>query len=402
MVVLEEIMEHYYKQPLYFSKFKCIGGDCPESCCGGWQVFWKTSELENLKKADVSEDLKHTTDESFSYVKDKECYQIKLCDDGRCPFHDRETDLCNIQREVGEKYLGTVCKQYPRHYIENSNQIIRWCATSCPAVIDILFNDEYAMDVEMVLARDQDKLDRTTITVDTVKAVSLDPMRKIRIPLFDFYTELLLDKSRDIEISIIVTALAVKHLTDAEKKGNYVGIPEIIGMLKKMLSTPDVVKSLSEIQPNYQLKFKLVNNMLVKFFRYNPNISNISALHNGNELVTERYLTGLENFYAAFDNNKFVLKNVIMNTFYDMNLPLGKYKRTLFENYSFFVLAAASFKTVAATVGYCSKNIKEDFKICVAEMSRGFSHDIHRGDEMIEEMIQMGLTTPAHLALIIK
>ena len=85
-----------------------------------------------------------------------------------------------------------------------------------------------------------------------------------------------------------------------------------------------------------------------------------------------------------------------------MNMPLGKLKRSLFENYAYFVLASASIKTVAAAVGFSSENIVNDFKMSVAEMSRNFSHNIHGADAITEDIKQMGLTSPAHLALIIK
>lgn len=395
-------MDHFYIQPKYFREFRCIGGGCPESCCDGWYINWKPYELDKLKSNACPDKLDELIKDSFILSDNKEYYSIKLCDDGRCPFHNRETGLCDIQKQAGEEYLGVVCKQYPRHYIEHDNQIIRWCVTSCPAVIDILMNDENAVNIEKVLARDQDKLDRSTVVMDHAEAVSADPIKRVRMELFDFYTDMLLDKSRDLDTSIILTALAVKHFTDAEKKHNYNIIPQMAKDLKKQLNNPAVAKSLDDLKPNYQLKFKLVNNMLVKFFGNSSNAINISALHDGNQLNFESYLNGIENFNTAFDNKPFILKNIIMNTFYDMNLPIGKFKRSLFENYAFFVLAAAAFKTVAAAIGFSSEHIKDDFKLCASEMSRSFSHDLIKADMIVEDMLKTGITSPAHLAIIIK
>ena len=30
---MQYIIPHYYK------KFACIGGDCPDTCCAGWQIM---------------------------------------------------------------------------------------------------------------------------------------------------------------------------------------------------------------------------------------------------------------------------------------------------------------------------------------------------------------------------
>ena len=40
--------------PQYYDKFKCIGSECPETCCQGWQItldketFNKYQKLDNL------------------------------------------------------------------------------------------------------------------------------------------------------------------------------------------------------------------------------------------------------------------------------------------------------------------------------------------------------------------
>ena len=83
-------------------------------------------------------------------------------------------------------------------------------------------------------------------------------------------------------------------------------------------------------------------------------------------------------------------------------MPIGKFKRSLFENYAYFVLVAASIKTVAASVGFSSDNIIKDFNLCVSEMNRRFSHTVRLADMIIEDMLQMGINSPAHLAIIIK
>lgn len=289
-------MEHFYKQPKYFSKFRCIGGKCPESCCDGWEVNWKKEEIDKLNSIECSERLKELINSSFELqkngyyniklggvlsVNDNDRVQKTFLEKAVCPFHDLETGLCDIQKELGEKYLGIVCRQYPRHYIETGNQVLRWCTTSCPAVIDILLDNEDALDIENVIARDYGSLDKSTVTVDTGEALRSDPIRRLRTELFDFYTGMLLDKSRDIDISIILTALAVKHFTDAESKGRFNDIPDIIKAMTKQLNDSSVVKSIQEIKPNYQLKFKLVNNMLVKHFGERTDLISISALHDG-------------------------------------------------------------------------------------------------------------------------
>ena len=90
------------------------------------------------------------------------------------------------------------------------------------------------------------------------------------------------------------------------------------------------------------------------------------------------------------------------NMFYDLKMPIGYPKRTPFENYAYFVVAAASIKTVAAAIGFSEKNIVEKFKTGASRMCRGLMHSEGKAYYTMDEIKELGLTSPAHLALIIK
>ena len=44
---MQYIIPHYYK------KFACIGGDCPDTCCAGWQIMIDpfTEKIQTDKRA---------------------------------------------------------------------------------------------------------------------------------------------------------------------------------------------------------------------------------------------------------------------------------------------------------------------------------------------------------------
>ena len=35
-----------YLKPHYYDKFVCTAGDCPDSCCAGWQIVIDETSLE--------------------------------------------------------------------------------------------------------------------------------------------------------------------------------------------------------------------------------------------------------------------------------------------------------------------------------------------------------------------
>ena len=57
-------MQYYYKQPEYFQKFRCIGGDCDVNCCDcSWSIYWEKGEVDKLLSTEMSDDFKKVVQE---------------------------------------------------------------------------------------------------------------------------------------------------------------------------------------------------------------------------------------------------------------------------------------------------------------------------------------------------
>ena len=39
-----------YLKPHFYDKFVCTAGDCPDTCCAGWQIMIDDASLEKYKK----------------------------------------------------------------------------------------------------------------------------------------------------------------------------------------------------------------------------------------------------------------------------------------------------------------------------------------------------------------
>lgn len=100
-------METY--MPEYYSRFRCLVGDCPDSCCYGWTVDLdeETAERYRALPGPLGERLRQCMkQEPWGTV-------LALAPDGRCPMW-REDGLCRIQAQLGEGALSHVCKTFPR------------------------------------------------------------------------------------------------------------------------------------------------------------------------------------------------------------------------------------------------------------------------------------------------
>ena len=97
--------------PDYYDEFQCIADKCSDNCCiGGWEIDIDEDTYERYQQmsGETGEKLRN----SIIQTEDGD-YCFRLID-GRCPMLTEE-GLCVVHKELGEKYLGVVCSQFPRY-----------------------------------------------------------------------------------------------------------------------------------------------------------------------------------------------------------------------------------------------------------------------------------------------
>ena len=93
--------------PDYYREFQCIGGMCPDTCCGGWQIGIdeKTCRRYKRENGEFGKRLRKSID-----FKNR-CF---IMEGSGCPFLNKEK-LCDIYRHLGKESLCNTCRDYPRH-----------------------------------------------------------------------------------------------------------------------------------------------------------------------------------------------------------------------------------------------------------------------------------------------
>ncbi len=135
-------------EPSYLSNFKCIGGDCEDSCCIGWDVDIDLKTYQNYKKVNDLRMKKQfnqfiyenewMTDPSVDFAK------VELTPDKKCPFLNTE-HLCIIQKHLGENYLSNVCTYYPRTVNKVNGIFEMTLSPSCPEAARLILLNPDAM-----------------------------------------------------------------------------------------------------------------------------------------------------------------------------------------------------------------------------------------------------------------
>ncbi|MBR3149889.1 MAG: flagellin lysine-N-methylase [Eubacterium sp.] len=127
-------------KPTYYKDFKCIAGECPDSCCQGWEVDADKESLEFYKSLDSSLEIKQRIDRVLS--KDEFDNTIfTLAPKKRCPFLNDE-NLCDMHIAIGGEHTPFTCRTFPRfiHDFGGTREI--GISFSCPVAADMMYNLE--------------------------------------------------------------------------------------------------------------------------------------------------------------------------------------------------------------------------------------------------------------------
>ncbi len=386
---------YFYKQPKYFSTFRCIADRCPENCCSKWEINWSKAEVEKLKNSNCSAAIREKAECKFR-SKNNDVYDIILNMDGTCPFLNDEK-LCMIQKELGEDMLSYICRIYPRLHRTVNNIITRTCSTSCYAVMDILCNNENSVDLVM------SEVKESNVNSGVYDKITLmnKPELKYLNDIFDFFHEILNDGSRDIETSVVLGALAAKKINEFATTGKADMIPDVIKKLRPQINNKVQIDSINNMQPNYVFSLGVVNEIINKLYKREV----LQTLYTEGKPDIDKYNIGMQKFNEAFKDRPYALKNVIVNYFMEFFSFYYKKDYSIYENYLYFAYTAAAVKLSCAVVGYAcgpEDDIVQNFTHYQSLYARSLDCFKEAAGIVINYLNDNKWNTPAYIALMIK
>ena len=175
--------------PDYYSRFKCIGGECRHNCCrGGWDVEVDDEALERFStiQGEFGDKVREAIDDEnvFRHV-DGHC--PLLSDDGWCEMVQSGHELCII------------CDEYPRFTEFWEDYAERGISVSCEAAADIILSNR----------------EKVTLTGET--AVCDEPIFTFTYDARKKVFEILQDRDRDILTRL---RLAMDYTEKAQERIN--------------------------------------------------------------------------------------------------------------------------------------------------------------------------------------
>lgn len=122
--------------PDYLPQFRCLAGDCPDTCCKDWQIILDPATLARYRALGgaLGRDVR------AALVTEDGQTRFRLTD-GHCPLLT-EDGLCRIQRALGEAALCTTCRCHPRFTEEYGQTREVSLSLSCPAAASLILGSE--------------------------------------------------------------------------------------------------------------------------------------------------------------------------------------------------------------------------------------------------------------------
>ncbi len=125
-----------------FEEFNCIKGECPDSCCQGWEVDVDSDTLNSYNE------LTGSLKDKIYGVLDTDEYKnniFRLTKGKRCPFLNK-MNLCDIHASYGVEYTPLTCRMFPR-FINNYGSLTETgMSFSCPVAANLMWNDVNAFN----------------------------------------------------------------------------------------------------------------------------------------------------------------------------------------------------------------------------------------------------------------
>ena len=385
----------YIGEPLYYKDFSCIGAECPLNCCYGWEILWRNDEVQKLKEADCSDDLKKIIAEAFEPHND--LYMIKF-KNNKCPLLT-EDNMCRIQRELGVEFMSRTCMEYPRKLVKCGNIGVKSCFCSCCHVMKIICNDPNAMKLENK-RRNAEKYPKLS-DMDTKIQILNQPQLKYRRELFDFFWGILSEESHSIETSIVLASLAARNIDKFIDKRQYDRIPEIIKALKPQLNDPLQIEKLENAKSNLSLKMNFAS-ALIHVLKAT---TAYKFVENENGIPDEQLCSdGVKKFDEMFKDRPYAMRNIALNLFITMFMPYRDRTASLFQNFCYYAAEISAIKFIGAVMAakIVEEDAEESFYYTAAHIDRSFTHSEVNLQKIYDMLETFGINSPAYLMGILK
>ncbi len=315
--------------PRYLTRFSCIGPECEDSCCSGWQVTLdkKTfTAYRQSKHPALAERFAKDIRRQRSAASDVNYGRIELKPGSQdCPFI--EDRLCSVHKNMDESHLSNTCFSYPRISRDFGGQVEQALMLSCPEAARkaLLAPDAFDFVEGTITVRME------TVNKVTAKGLSLELLNELRI----FCLNLMRAPGLELWQRLAVLGVFCEGLGGALKGGEPGAPRALMENFAALLEQGALQEALAEMQPDHSAQALVFSTLLAgKGFGTTSAVqrSVIEAVARGlgadptsgqvgREQLIECYRRGVARLPAALEAAPHLLEHYLLNEMFAYFFP---------------------------------------------------------------------------------
>lgn len=403
-------MRYKILKPQYFDKFKCIGSNCEDTCCKGWDITIDKKTYKKYikcKNINMRKKLQQHTSRNRKATDDYNFARFKLYDN-KCVFLD-ENNLCSIYSILGEDSMCYTCRSYPRAYNCVDGVIQGALTLSCIEAARLVLLNENMMEFELV----EEELSEIMISENIHSINSKNILEKYFYELREFSITLLQNRKFVIEERLIILGLFFNEL-DTIEECNILSIIDKYNININRGYYNNILEKISidnTIEAQFSLLFLLSNNIISNRAMFNERYrENIQHMIEGLELYIDniensrnKFIDTINGTYEEFIKDKeYIYENYLVNYIFNNLFPYNN-KGNIILSYMNLIVNFVIVKL--NIIGMCAY-YKNDMNIerlvsLIQNYSKALLHDSTLNNRIYEYLKDNNQNTINHMILMI-
>jgi len=402
--------------PVYAAAFRCIGVECEDHCCGGWDIPLDPETYRNYKQFQ-SHGLAPVVAEFVQINPPPQPVQhyarIEQTASGLCPFFGVD-HLCGIQKEYGPQLLSSSCSIYPRSLSRVGQRLEGSLSLSCPeAARNVLLQPNF-MESDGDLLSGTFRTDNVYSLADGGEACFLAVRRAM--------IELVRDRNRPLWERLLLVGQLSKELDALGTKDDHEALINVVKEFRTRIHDRQSTTGLDSVQSNPGLLMDVVfelTEVLMRdgttprfqevFLDFVQGISSAPASPPGSD--TDRFLHAERTHYRVyFEAHPYVLENLLTNYMLQNLFPFGRIgsesftQQTVFDEY--LQMATQFVWMNALLVGQAGRYREEFADEHVVRTLQAFARGVEHYPSVLiwvrEAMQRRGLHSLEGMAILLK
>lgn len=400
------------KMPAYLADFRCLGPECEDHCCYGWDIIVDKRSYQRYRKPtsmDLGQRLRAGVRRNRKDPSVARYARIVRSGDA-CPFLTADR-FCRIHAELGENWLPDTCAVFPRHLRARHGWIDISASLACPEIARRALGNPHGITV-VEAGLDPD-------AAENLRAVEPKLSFEVETAGLSLRTcalSLLRDRQHALWRRLMSLGYLLEMVVRAEAAPGTTTVPAIVDAFTRRVDSGELMAIIEDapmltgmqLQLARRLHDEMIPSVCVEAFKRCAGECLAGLHYSGEQPFTEaigrRYDSAYDRFYRPFSRRYgFMLENYLVS--YLLHHDIGFHRgRRLYDDYVMMVLNFAMIKTyLIGMAAWHRENVHPDMVTrLIYSFTKVVEPDVRFRDYALGMLAQSGCTDMMHLAVLIR